>query len=646
MKTTYAPALSWALWTLPALFAAGDVFYASPTGTGNGSSWADAASLTHAYVSAAAAGGGEVWMKAGTHVLEEAIPLVGGIAVRGGFAGTETSADEADPAANQTIISGDVAGNNKWNVVGGSGLSGTLMWQNGVFTEPNPDGRDDYWHGNINASLSDETTNAFVLAESAPLSGAAFSGITFTGFKSFVFQLQSTVAGGNIFFTDCKFLGVNIGGQAGGYPQGGSTIFTYGAAILSVNIAVSLDRCEFAGITRPLYLYFNVAHNVGATNAIRDCSFRANRYHCINYAVEAVATNSHALLVSGTTFARNYSQDYSSGAVVLKSGTAAYCGATVAFTDCAFEGNILKGGVSGILRFVGDGVKNNALRCRFAENVTRGINGSWLSVPGICAARGSTLIRDCHFVGNIYTNSSTETTLRYSPTAIVHDVGTCDVVNCTFEGNRAFGANTNACHSTIYCSGYAHIALANCSFIDNVFEGEYKVAADMLLQFNWSATGGMLNCVFANDAPDYTTISTTLDLIPGKLAAGHSVLPDYGEALTNQFETFKNWGGISTADPALSVSGRTSGDIYARGVSSLSPFRKNGREVKLSGRRLYGYLPELSAKNPWSFIGANSQVSTIASDPLPDAFGKPRRAGHISYGPLQAESPATQLSVR
>ena len=39
MKTTYASALSWTLWTLPALFAAGDVFYASPTGTGNGSSW-------------------------------------------------------------------------------------------------------------------------------------------------------------------------------------------------------------------------------------------------------------------------------------------------------------------------------------------------------------------------------------------------------------------------------------------------------------------------------------------------------------------------------------------------------------------------------------------------------------------------------
>ena len=645
MQKLFAPALAWVFCLPPALIAAGDVFYAAPDGVGAGASWADAADLKAAYTAAAAAGG-EVWMKAGTYILEEAIPLKSGVAVRGGFAGTEVSADEADPAANQTIVSGDVNGNNKWNVVGGSGLSGTPMWQNGVFTEPNPDGRDDYWHGNINACLSDETTNAFVLAESGPLSGAAFSGITFTGFKSFVFFLGSDVAGGAVSFSDCKFLGVSIGGQAGGYPQGGSTIFTYGAAILSYNVAVALDRCEFAGTTRPLFLYFNIAHEVGATNAIHSCSFHANRYHCIYYGVDAVAAASHALLVDSTVFKHNHSADYSSGAVVLKPATAGNCGATVSFTDCIFEGNILKGGAGGILRFTGDGVKNNVVRCRFTRNVARESNGSWLSVPGIYSTRGNTLIQDCHFVGNIYTNSSKESTLRYSPTAVAHEVGTCDIVNCTFEGNHAVGVNTNACLSTIYCSSYAHIAVANCTFADNVFEGKRKVAAEMLLQFGWSSTGGIINSVFANDAPDYKTLSTTLATIPGKFAVGLSVLPDYGVALTNQFETFRDRGGIATEGAPLAARGRSKGDLlYGRGVSAYAPLLWNGVEVKIASRRIYAFQPNVSATSPWNRLGEDSQVKSIASDPVPDVFGTPRHAGRIAYGPVQPNT-TTRLSVR
>ena len=632
--------------------AAPKVVHVAPDGTGDGSSWANAAgSLVAAYADAAdfaesGCDSGEVWMKAGTYVLTEAIPLMSGVAVRGGFAGTETSADAADPAANQTIVSGDVSGNNKWYVVGGSGLSGTPMWQNGVFTEPNPDGRDDYWHGNNSSCLANETTNAFVLAESGPLSGAAFSGITFTGFKSFVFQLQSAVAGGAISFSDCKFLGVSIGGQAGGYPQGSSTIFTYGAAILSYNVAVALDRCEFAGTTRPLFLNFNIAHEIGATNVIQSCSFRANRYHCIYYGVDTTAKASHALLVNDTTFARNHSADYSSGAVVLKPATAANCGATVSFTDCIFEGNILKNGTGGILRFTGDGVKNNVVRCRFARNVARESSGSWISVPGIYSTRGNTLIRDSHFVGNIYTNSSKESALRYSPTAVAHEVGTCDIVNCTFEGNRAFGANTNACQSTVYGASYAHLAVANCTFADSVFEGKHKVAAEILLQFGWSATGGIINTVFDNDAPDYATVSTTLATIPGKFAIGHSVLPDYGETLTNQFETFRDRGGITTNGAPLAARGRRKGDLlYGRGVSAYAPLLWNGVEVKISGRRIYAYQPKVNASSPWNRLGEDTQVKSISSNPIPDVFGTKRCAGRIAYGPVQPDT-VTRLAVR
>ena len=653
MQKPFAPALAWALCSLPALIAAGDVFYVSPNGTGDGSSWADASpSLATAYAAAAAAGGGEVWMKAGTYVLTEAIPLKSGVAVRGGFAGTETSADAADPAANQTIVSGDVDGNNKWTVVGGSGLSGTPMWQDGVFTEPNPDGRDDYWHGNNNTYKADETTNAFVLAESGPLSGAAFSGITFTGFKSVVFRLEAAVEGGSVSFSDCKFLGVSIGANAAGEYSGSATFLTHGAAIASCNVAVRASSCEFVGTTRPIYLAFNVAHTAGAENSLTNCGFRANRYHCIYYGVTSTAkNNSHRLYVDNCTFKHNYTEDRSGAACVLKgegTGDKNGDGVTVTFRDCVIEKNIIKNGSAGLLYLNGDYTHYNILRCRFAGNLVRAMKG-WSCTTGVWAYRGYTLVRDCHFTENVVTNATTAggSSNAYGASGIFHDYGTCDVMNCTFEGNQLFGASS-AKLSSIYCSSYSHIAIANCTFADNAFAGNYTRAAEVLFSIDKTttgATGSILNSVFDNDAEDYISLSTTLSSIQAKMfSIGFSAIPDYG-VVTNKFAFFSDWGGNST-NKAMLARGRANGGLYARGVSSLSPFRNSGREIKISSRRLYGYLPEVSSSKPWNRLNENTQLTTISSAPLPDAFGKPRSAGRVSFGALEPASPMTRLSVR
>ena len=76
-------------------------------GVGRGTSWGDAFERVQQGIDAAlAAGGGEVWVREGTYYENVGIP--DGVAVYGGFAGTETSLSERDWRTNVTILSGDI----------------------------------------------------------------------------------------------------------------------------------------------------------------------------------------------------------------------------------------------------------------------------------------------------------------------------------------------------------------------------------------------------------------------------------------------------------------------------------------------------------------------------------------------------------
>ena len=96
---------------------AAGIHYAKPTATGTGdcSSWANACTLQTAL--AGAVSGDEIWVAAGTHKpttgadRSATFQLKDGVAVYGGFAGTETARDQHNPTANLTILSGDIDNN-------------------------------------------------------------------------------------------------------------------------------------------------------------------------------------------------------------------------------------------------------------------------------------------------------------------------------------------------------------------------------------------------------------------------------------------------------------------------------------------------------------------------------------------------------
>jgi len=95
---------------------AASVLYASPDGTGRGcGKWQDACDLQVAL--SRARPGQEIWVQAGLYKpapakssLESTFQLKSGVALYGGFAGSETARDQRDWKAHLTVLSGDLGG--------------------------------------------------------------------------------------------------------------------------------------------------------------------------------------------------------------------------------------------------------------------------------------------------------------------------------------------------------------------------------------------------------------------------------------------------------------------------------------------------------------------------------------------------------
>ena len=162
--------------------------YAKPavSGTEDCSSWANTCTLQTAL--AGAVSGDEIWVAAGTHKpttgadREATFQLKEGVAIYGGFFGTETARDQRDFVANATILSGDLAENdagfinnteNVYHVVTGAtgatldGFIITAGNANSGSNGPNACGA-----GMYNASSSPMLANVIFTGNTANYSGA------------------------------------------------------------------------------------------------------------------------------------------------------------------------------------------------------------------------------------------------------------------------------------------------------------------------------------------------------------------------------------------------------------------------------------------------------------------------------------------
>lgn len=215
------------------------------TGMEDGSSWTDA--YTDLLVALSQTGAGEIWVAAGTY--EPAGPggdrsasftLQSGVAVYGGFAGDETQRDERDPAANPTVLSGDLNGDDY-----GDSVNGHFVYRNAG----------DNSHHVVTASNTDASAvlDGFVIAHGYARR-VGFEGPAVEGGGGLLIENGSpTIA--NTTFVGCS---AYFGGAV--YVRDGSPSFSdcelaqnytdigWGGAVYSGgNSQVSFTRCTFRG---------------------------------------------------------------------------------------------------------------------------------------------------------------------------------------------------------------------------------------------------------------------------------------------------------------------------------------------------------------------------------------------------------------
>ena len=614
--------------------------YAAPDGIGDGSSWANAASLAAAYEDAASYRG-ELWLKEGVYEMPSSIQLRSNVAVLGGFAGGETSADAADPAAHPTILNGNVSGGLYWKPNGADPGAGnrTPVWENGAFNEPNPGWANDYWQP-ASPTANADATYAFV----DPLGGGAtnvlFKGLTFTGFSRAAIYSVSRVSDG-IAIDNCRFL-------ANG--TGASTSYS---AVHVEDASLSLRDCDFIGNFR--CLRFTIAARP-FTNTVANCRFLDN----VGGGASVQTATNGTFDIASCQFLRNYSgNDHAPALRIITS----YRLNQADISDCVIASNIVYssgGGCAVVTVNTADPGNYMALpslafeRCDFTDNIGRRTRGTALFLSNRYA---SLQFRDCNFLRNVLA----EPQGGNPPVGgIVYDdtYAVATFVNCLFEGNAAY-AKDKAGVILVNSGDYRRGALFNCTFTGNDITAEDPLnAADFRLG---TGTGigsfKIVNCIFdervSGHFPIRCNAGAKLDL--WNVFTYGQTTNDMGAGTFGLVDGY----GPFTADPRLQKSLKSGpGGRMGRTISGSSPASRGGLVIqRATNGNYFVHCPWLtgSKDKPWCApsiadltLSAGADLGLdLSNDAIPDAWGQARLAGKpIAAGHLNAARAETMIILR
>lgn len=315
------------------------------TGAADGTSWTDA--FPNLQQALALPGTGyEIWVAAGTYRPHANDPYVSfelrtGVALYGGFAGTETTRWQRNPAANATILSGDLAGD---DVVG----SGTIWYQTAAHYDENSrhvlaatatanatavlDGFV-VEHG---CAVDTQATPQAVTGAGLLLEGGspAIVDCTFRNHISYWGGGAIEIASGAPVLRGCTFLENFVSEGWGGGVQIASTS---PIEVVDCTFVANTSRSFVGGTGGGLYLDY------GTSVAVRGCTFRANQSYLsfggpLGLAVGGgLFSGCTGLVLDRCTFEENWAN---SGG-----GAFFYRGATV--TNCLFDHNVVVGGSIG-----------------------------------------------------------------------------------------------------------------------------------------------------------------------------------------------------------------------------------------------------------------------------------------------------------
>jgi len=230
---------------------------AAATGAAHGGSWADAYPSLQTALAAAANSGGviqEIWVARGTYkpttgTLRTAkFLMTSNLAIYGGFAGTETSLDQRNIAANPTRLSGLIGGgqdNQKtYQLVDASNLDETAILDGFILENANANG------------VSPFNTGAGIYSVNG---SPTIRNCTFLGLKSSVTGAGLASRLGSPVVSNCRFINSqSTGGAAVFHSLGGTLTLVncrfhgsaagdFGGAVQLFNGQMTLVNCFFTG---------------------------------------------------------------------------------------------------------------------------------------------------------------------------------------------------------------------------------------------------------------------------------------------------------------------------------------------------------------------------------------------------------------
>lgn len=438
-------------------------------GANNGSSWANA--YINLEIALANTTSGQVWVAAGTYRTSASMfyfNLPNGVALYGGFAGTETSLGQRNPTANVTVLSADVNGNDT--------------------------------PGNFAVNRTDNSKHVIVIAPGANTS--VVDGFTISGGNTAPSGPDFDRAGGGIFtqgsvsVKNCNFNN-NFGALGGAIFMANSadnssvasSIITdnrgVGALYMVNSDNVDVDSCLFtdninetASTTAGAFYAVNCI-NLSLSNSMFSGNSAANggALYCVTDSLPAV-TNADNFVISNCAFTDNSNTNGVGGAARFRN-----CSYTM--VDCLFDLNSSTssgGHIRNDIQAEDNVVYQN---CIFRNAFSGGWGGA------LTAYGGTFTISDCLFEANtatrlggavnngfagtmtytncVFLNNQASGTASGGALGLQNDGTTVNVVDCNFIGNSTTGQG-GAIFSGA-ASSSSHVNVSDCLFEANIAEG-------------------------------------------------------------------------------------------------------------------------------------------------------------------------------